>query len=1361
MPSSKFNQDKHNTSFTVYISCLIPINVLNFKKIKIYLMKKKILYIILFLVIFWTFIFGGLIFLQKTTRVWENTLQDKILATLPPNSEFSLGKIRGNLFGSFSIDSSHLQIDTSMNISFSKIRIEYSIFSLITGDPKINHIQISKPVLRLKEKYSDQFDSTSTTPPIYFQDQRIQFEKILPDTIHLTLQRVITSLPDVTLNSISIIGGEIISGEKTIVSALNLNLNYSKKSIKCDHISGKFIGKIKVDDGYFHAQIEPDAILISQLNVISNKSNISGKIDIDFYDQFKALVVIDECNLSDVLEQINASDTTEKKLDMGGYFYLYPESLFFEINVTGIYDTLILDKSYIKGTIGKNLAYLHQIFLKSNIGEISGKVFSVFGGKTVVSLEASGVDVSPFVKTVDSSEINLFLRADFDSWNIKSLNADFRAQLTSSFINEMKIYKSILMFRSKNGNFVIDSTSGLYLTDNDFFQVKGKIDNKFMGELELNFIDVDFNRVGKSLGVQDLYGWGSGSFVLKGNLEDPDAYSYLLLDSLSYGGITGYGIEEIIEIKQLFSKREGEYLLDISSGNINGLEITDAVADISILGEMVAIDSLNFYNLDNFVTINGVLQFYDSHALIELNNFAISYESISLFNDEKIILDYVYEESKILFESFHLITKQGGEVDGRGELSFSNPSSFALYLKQINLNFINQFQVIDFSTKGFANLEFIFTESFSEPEIEFDGAFTSLSLDTIRLGNIHYSGIIQKNNLDIKSFSWESQTDSLYISGMVNLESIKQDTLKKQENSFFIDIRQYDLYKIEKLFNVNFPIRGNIQGRLEFGNTLENLNMMGTLTLQHFRYREFAIDSLFINSVLRDGQFHINTGVLKIADTDFLFTMSVPFDYKKIKNNTLQASPFNAFVTTSTDNLSFLGDMNEEIQNIRGKVNASMQIGGTLEAPLIEQGNIYIDDGTIYLYKLANPIFINHLRAVINKNNIIIEECTGASETIEDNKSLIGRLTDFLLPFLKKDHNRSNYRISGKITLDKAFKPDLDLTVTAENLFINYFIEDVRAVVSTNHLTIKGKDTITVAGNIKIHSGKYLFDADKYERSLLLSAGEVELPPYLKLNLKVDLPGRFYFKQEGQINKMSFELLGNLRILKEPKDLIEPYGILEILSGDMTLYGKKIHVISGKISFDNPKELPRIEILADYKDPPYYFEIRETGRIDAPELEISLFNIDSREEIVGYDIKDKLSILVTGMAFNDLKKQGDEALKEQGIELATKSLMSMLEGTTEELVGLDKVSLETSNKLNQGLIDASLALGKYLTNNLYFELRSPLQSSPFANKLSWEPGNELYLQYRLNRNWTIGTTVSKTEEGNNKINFNFAWKLFF
>ncbi len=111
----------------------------------------------------------------------------------------------------------------------------------------------------------------------------------------------------------------------------------------------------------------------------------------------------------------------------------------------------------------------------------------------------------------------------------------------------------------------------------------------------------------------------------------------------------------------------------------------------------------------------------------------------------------------------------------------------------------------------------------------------------------------------------------------------------------------------------------------------------------------------------------------------------------------------------------------------------------------------------------------------------------------------------------------------------------------------------------------------------------------------------------------------------------------------------------------------------------------------------------------------------------------------------------------------------MIERGAQDLTWLDKVKINNSDKmidlqsmkLNNGLQDASISIGKNLTNNLYLEYRSQFGQGIPTPKLSWEPGNQISLAYKINKYWSLESAYAQTLKGNTLINISLAWKTTF
>ncbi|MCP4295975.1 MAG: hypothetical protein GY786_10240 [Proteobacteria bacterium] len=150
--------------------------------------------------------------------------------------------------------------------------------------------------------------------------------------------------------------------------------------------------------------------------------------------------------------------------------------------------------------------------------------------------------------------------------------------------------------------------------------------------------------------------------------------------------------------------------------------------------------------------------------------------------------------------------------------------------------------------------------------------------------------------------------------------------------------------------------------------------------------------------------------------------------------------------------------------------------------------------------------------------------------------------------------------------------------------------------------------------------------------------------------------------------------------------------------------------------------------------------------------------------------QDKIALLTLGADISMVRSNTDSTLRGVGEDVASNVMLTAAERGVEELTGLDKVEISSSEKLldlqklklNNGLKQASISFGKYLTSDLYIEYRTQFGSGVPTPKLSWDAGNRITLQYRLSKLWSLESHYEKTvDKGNDKIQLGLSWEYSF
>jgi hypothetical protein len=151
-----------------------------------------------------------------------------------------------------------------------------------------------------------------------------------------------------------------------------------------------------------------------------------------------------------------------------------------------------------------------------------------------------------------------------------------------------------------------------------------------------------------------------------------------------------------------------------------------------------------------------------------------------------------------------------------------------------------------------------------------------------------------------------------------------------------------------------------------------------------------------------------------------------------------------------------------------------------------------------------------------------------------------------------------------------------------------------------------------------------------------------------------------------------------------------------------------------------------------------------------------------------------MALLIFGVRFQELSGLGQSAFLQKGEEVLAQTLINQLETEARYFTGLDRIRI-SSQEADEDYIGIpedennqvqTLALGKYIAPNLYLEYQTKLSYVPGLASfpkpsLAWESGNQIYLKYRISKNWSLSSFYQKTLRGNDKVQFDVNWQLDF
>ena len=186
-------------------------------------------------------------------------------------------------------------------------------------------------------------------------------------------------------------------------------------------------------------------------------------------------------------------------------------------------------------------------------------------------------------------------------------------------------------------------------------------------------------------------------------------------------------------------------------------------------------------------------------------------------------------------------------------------------------------------------------------------------------------------------------------------------------------------------------------------------------------------------------------------------------------------------------------------------------------------------------------------------------------------------------------------------------------------------------------------------------------------------------------------------------------------------------------------------------------QYPDINIIAAKMLGNKMFEIIISGNLESLTQQL---RVTENGNELNISAADKIAMLTLGTDVQQLAANTDSTIINVGSQVATTSLLTVVERSAEQYTGLDRVEISSNEnildlnklRLNNGLKEASISFGKYLTTDLYVEYRT---------RFDWAAENRLGLQYRINKHWSLDSYYEKTIQGNNKVQLGLNWEYSF
>jgi hypothetical protein len=1024
---------------------------------------------------------------------------------------------------------------------------------------------------------------------------------------------------------------------------------------------------------------------------------------------------------------------------------------------------------------------IENLLLASNFGSLQGQA-QKSGNNYQLNLVFNQIDLKKLGYVGERGRLNGHIQGQLSGESLKTLSGNVQLQLQNLVYDQIKIDQVLVNITAQNGNIVFIAPSQITASPQFSFQIEGNISRKNIANIRIKSTRGVLDSLTQRLGVSGLGGSGSVNLVLTGPISDPSVKGVLYLDSLTYENTVVYGVDGVVEIEQLASNRIGFFDLEIATGYVNDVFLTSGQIKMRLQGNEIFFKPFQFFSQENAIITSGVLTFGDRFLNLKLDNFQLIYEKYNIQNITPVEVT-MFDSDSLIIKPFRLIAAESGELYARGVLylnSESKNSRAVVELKNIRLTPLNEYIYWPHTIDGYLDTNIDLYGVIDNPDIDLNLNLHQLTVDERDLGKLYADFTISDRRLSVNVISYEDSSGSyLDVNGNVEFEmfpdvdSSNIAVAKDIPLGFNVVFGNFQLSNYAFLFNTNVPVAGAFTGRLDIGGSWQKPMADLAIEAEKVKFGEYEFPLMAIEADMTPQKLSIQKANINFLNTNIKLHGEKSLRWNPDSLNTVFDDKYlELYAEIKEDSLNFLHTINPELERLVGDIRIQVAVKGDYDALQFTKLDFSVKNGAFYLAKVENSIKNIQASGHLENTRLVFDELRGQAPKPRDQGSFLKRIFRNIKSWFVTEKERGYIAAEGWVDFAEVLRPKVYLRATADHAYFNYFIENTEVVVDTRNLTVAGRDTIVVSGDITIVEGDVEFDFVESEKNLLLETTYREKPPYVVYNLNIEIPSNFNVRSYAPLNSFDISVNGSVRVISKPNSPeLEMYGSLSV-SGVYFVQGEEFQIENGSINFPNPKELPELNLTAQtYKkdqirNQNLIFLLTVRGKIDSPEKEIVIQ--DEQGNVLNYDVKDKLALLLFGMTFDQLSGAGaQDVLLSRGEQVLSQALISTIEREARTFTGLDQIRLDSqegffSSKLNQ---PATLSLGKYLTPNLYLEYRSRLAATGLGNvpspQLSWEAGNQIYLQYRLNKHWSFSTIYQKTLQGNNKVQLDINWQTGF
>ncbi|MFO8005173.1 translocation/assembly module TamB domain-containing protein [Thioalkalivibrio sp.] len=405
-------------------------------------------------------------------------------------------------------------------------------------------------------------------------------------------------------------------------------------------------------------------------------------------------------------------------------------------------------------------------------------------------------------------------------------------------------------------------------------------------------------------------------------------------------------------------------------------------------------------------------------------------------------------------------------------------------------------------------------------------------------------------------------------------------------------------------------------------------------------------------------------------------------------------------VRAGLEGLEWVSAFSPEIQDVRGRLDADLMLGGLLNAPLLE-GSIRLREAGVTIPEAGLMLEVPELLAEV----VSAEEIRLTGELVSGGESL---------------------QLEGELGFAEQ-GPRAEIRIRGER-FLAVDRPDIRARINPD-LTVNFRpERLTVRGEVRVPSAM-LRPPDLPPGSIAVSSDEVivgqevEPDPVLPMDIRV----RIILGDDVRFDGFDLEarFTGDLDLVDLPGRPLQIFGDVELAEGSYQAWGQDLTLDGGLVIFQGPVESPALDLRAVRRVPAHDVVVGVEIGGTPDEMRSQIFSEPPMDDT------EAMAFLLTGRPLSGASESDGNliagAAAAWGLEQA--GLISQRLGSE---LGLD-VEIDAADDLDQ----SALTIGTYLSPRLLLRYSVGL----------FDGTTKIMLRYELTRSLSVETTSGAEGQG--------------